>query len=91
MRNFIRDEKALAWIWAISLISLALSAVVYFPLSYAFEHLYAFIIGGYTFTGDTYYALVAIQFITSYLLVFGTILTINWAIVNAKSSAYSEG
>ena len=88
MRSFLRDESALAWIWAISVISLALGAVVYFPLSYTWQHLYAFIVGDYVFTGDTYYALVAIQFIISYLLVFGTILTINWAIVNAKASQY---
>jgi hypothetical protein len=88
MRNVIRDKSGLAWIWAISIISLALGAVVYFPLSYVWEHLYAYIIGDYTFVGDTYYGLVAMNFILSYLLAFGLVFTINWAIVNAKASSY---
>ena len=88
MRNFRKNQSGLAWIWAVALLSLILMPIIYFPLSYVFDHLYATITGSYTFTGDTAYGLAAIKMIISFLLFIGVLIVINWAIVQSKASSY---
>ena len=89
LKRFYHDENALAYIWGMCLICVVLSAVVYFPLSYVWDHLYASITGTYVFTGDTAYGLTAIKLLLSFLLVFVLVALIKLAIVNAKSQQYS--
>ena len=87
-KGFIQNKSALAYVWAMGALAIGLNVAVYFPLSYAFEHVYALIVGSYQFTGDTALGLAAISFICSSLLAIGLIFTINWAFVNAKASQY---
>jgi len=87
--SFQKDESALAWIWAMCIICIALSAVIYFPLSYTWDHLYNYIAGQYTFTGDTAFGLATIKLILSFLLALVLVALINWSIVNAKAENYS--
>jgi hypothetical protein len=70
------------------LIGLVLMPVVYFPLSYAWDHLYVYIAGTYTFTGDSASAITAIKLIISYMLALGVIFFLNWMIVNSKAQQY---
>jgi hypothetical protein len=88
LRKFLKDTSGLAWIWAMLVIYIVLGAVVYFPLSYAWDHIYVAIVGDYTFTGNTLAGILAIKFIISYLLVFGLLFAINWAITNSKAEQY---
>ena len=89
-KNFRADTKGLAWIWAMGAIFIILGAIVYFPLSYAWDHVYVAIVGNYTFTGNTASGLSVIQLIISYLLAFGILFTINWMIVNSKAENYNQ-
>jgi glucan phosphoethanolaminetransferase (alkaline phosphatase superfamily) len=88
-RNFIKDDEALAYIWALCVIGIFLMAVVYFPLSYVYDHLYNYITGSYTFTGDTAAGLAVMKLISSFMLTLGFLFFINWAIVNSKAQQYS--
>jgi hypothetical protein len=88
-RSLIKDTSGLAWVWAMSAITIVLGAVIYFPLSYVWQHLYAYIVADYVFTGDTALGLAAINLLLSYLLAIGLVILINWAIVQSKSENYS--
>jgi accessory gene regulator protein AgrB len=88
LKNFINNKEGLAYILAMFFLSIVLDVAVYFPLSYVWDHLYAYITSGYTFTGDTLYGLEAIQLIISYLLAIGLIFTVNYMFVNAKAQQY---
>ena len=72
-----------------SALTVVLGAIIYFPLSYVWQHLYTYIVGQYIFTGDTYYGLIAINLILSYLLAIGFVILINWAITQSKAENYS--
>ncbi len=87
-RSWVRDERALAAALGIALISVLFMPFVYFPLSYAWDQVYAAIVGGYTFTGSTAYAVTFVQILVSYLLGFGILFTVNWVIVQAKAGRY---
>lgn len=90
MRSFRRDQKGLAWVIGVALISIFFIPVVYFPLDYAWDQVYATITGDYVFTGSIALAITAVQIIVSYLVVFGLLFTINWAIVQAKAGRYNQ-
>ena len=90
MRNFRQNTSGLAYVWAVCLLTIILMPIVYFPLSYVWDHLYASITGSYTFTGDTALGLAAIKMIISLLLVIGMVIMINWGIVQSKSSSYGN-
>ena len=87
-KGFIKNTSGLAWVWAVAVLCVLLMPVIYFPLSYVFDHLYAYITGSYTFTGDTAYGLSAIKLIISFLLFIGVVIVINWSIVQAKAQSY---
>ena len=87
-RSFISDTSGLAYIYAMFFLAIPLMFVVYFPLSYVWDHLYAFIVGQYTYTGDTALGIAAKQFIISYLLAFGLIFNTVWSFINSKASQY---
>jgi glucan phosphoethanolaminetransferase (alkaline phosphatase superfamily) len=88
LRNFRQNTSGIARIWAIGIIFIILGAVVYFPLSYTWDHVYTAIVGTYTFTGNTASGIALIKLIISYLLAFGVLITINWMIVNSKAEQY---
>jgi hypothetical protein len=87
MNPFKHDTSGLAWIWAIAILTFVMMPVIYFPLSYVFDHLYVSITGTYTFTGDTAYGLAAIKLIVSFLLFIGVVIVINWSIVQSKAQS----
>ena len=87
-RKFLKNNSGLAYIYAVGLLSFLLMPFVYFPFSYAFDHVYTLIVGDYTFTGTTALGIAAIQFIMSYMLAFGAIFTVAWMIVNAHAQQY---
>lgn len=91
MRNFVKDERAIVWAWAMLIIALILGAVIFFPLSYAWDQVYTNIVGQYTFTGDTALGITVIQIIMSYMMGFAVIFGVNWLIVQSKSEAYANG
>ena len=90
LQKFRQNRIALAYIWAIAAIMLVLGAIIYFPLSYAWDAVYANIVGSYTFTGTTALGITVIQLIVSYTLAFSVIFTVNWMLVNAKAGAYNQ-
>ena len=89
-QNLWRDTRAIAYVWALGLIALVLGAVIYFPMSYAWDAVYASIVGQYVFTGVTAEGISVIQIIISYLMAFMAVFVVNWIIVNSKSEAYGQ-
>lgn len=89
MRNWHRNQQGLAWVIGIAIIAILFMPIVYFPLDYAWDVVYISIVGDYVFTGSTASAIVMVQFIISYMLAFGLIFVVNWAIVQAKSGRYN--
>jgi hypothetical protein len=88
LNNFRSNRKGIAWVIGTAIISLFLMPFVYFPLSMAWDQTSTAITGAYVFTGSAASALVVVQFIISYALVFGLVFTIAWAITNAKAKRY---
>lgn len=79
-----------AWVIGVAIISIVLMPFVYFPLDYAWDMTLQAITADYTFTGVTASALTVVELIISYLCAFGLLITINWAIVQAKARSYQE-
>ena len=90
MRNFVKNESAIVWAWAMLAIMLVLGAVIFFPLSYAWDQIYTNVVGQYTFTGDTALGVAAIQLIMSYMMAFAVMIGINWLIVQSKAEGYNQ-
>jgi hypothetical protein len=88
--KFKHDQVGLAYVWAMAAIMIVLGAIIYFPLSYAYDAVYTNIVGNYTFTGTTALGITAIQLIVSYMLGFLVIFTVNWMLVQAKMQRYTE-
>jgi hypothetical protein len=92
MRSFFRDfrsnRRGIAWALGVAVLSILLMPIVYFPLSVAWDNVYYAVTDGYVFTGTTASAITVVQVIISYLIVFGLLFTINWAIVQAKARRY---
>ena len=84
MKNLIKDKSGLMWIWGVAAIALVLGAVIYFPLSYAWNAVYTEVVGDYVFTGTTALGINVIVFIVSYLMSFIVIAVINWMLVQSK-------
>lgn len=89
MRSFIKDERAIGWVLGVAIIAILLMPVVYFPLDYAWDLVFLQITGDYTFTGTIGLAVDTVRIIINYLLVFGLLIVINWAVVQAKARSYS--
>ena len=89
-KNFLANTSGISWVWGIFVIFLVLGAVVFFPLSYAWDTIYQNVVGQYTFTGDTALGITVIQLIMSYMMAFAVIFAVNWMIVNSKASAYDQ-
>ncbi|MFA5366127.1 MAG: hypothetical protein WC325_13175 [Candidatus Bathyarchaeia archaeon] len=89
LRKLKNDKSGVGWVLGVAILCLLFMPVVYFPLSYAWDNVYAVFTGSYVFTGITASALTVVELIIDYLLVFGLLFTINWAIVQAKSKRYS--
>jgi hypothetical protein len=88
MKRFRNNRKGIAWVIGTAVLSLFLMPVVYFPLSMAWDQTATAITGTYEFTGSAASALIVVQFIISYALIFGLLFTIAWAITNAKAKRY---
>jgi len=88
MRSFLKDKRAVGWVFGVAAISILIMPFVYFPLDYAWDQVYVSIVGDYTFTGTTASAITVVQVIISYMCAFGLLFTINWAIVQAKAQRY---
>lgn len=89
LQSFKKNESGVGWVIGVAIISILLMPFVYFPLSYTFDQFYAVITDGYVFTGVYANAIRVVQIIISYLVIFGILFTLNWAIVQAKSKRYS--
>ena len=87
-RNFRKNTKGIGWVLGVAFLSLALTPIVYFPLSYAWDQIYGFITDSYTFTGITASSTLAVQLIISYLMAFVVFFTASWAITQAKRARY---
>jgi hypothetical protein len=83
-----KDKSGVGWVLGVAVLSILLMPFVYFPLSYAWDQVCLFITDSYVFTGVYANALNVVKFLISYLLVFGFLFTINWAIVNSKARRY---
>jgi ABC-type sulfate transport system permease subunit len=88
LRSFKNNRQGIAWVIGVAFLSVALMPVVYFPLSMAWDQTYAAVSEAYVFTGIYVNVITVVQFIISYVLVFGLLFTIAWAITNAKSRRY---
>lgn len=89
LTKFRNDKRGIAWVLGTAVVSLFIMPIIYFPLSYAWDQVYAAITSGYTFTGTSALAITAVQMILSYLMAFGVLFTIVWASVQAKKSRYT--
>jgi hypothetical protein len=85
LRRFREDRRGVAWVVGVAVISILLMPVVYYPLDYAWDVVFYSVTGGYVFTGTTASAVTFVKVIINYLIVFGLLFTINWAIVQAKA------
>ena len=88
LKRLRSNRSGSSYVLGIAILSIAFTPVMYFPLSYAWDQAYTVITANYTFTGVTASALTVVQFIISYMLIFGIIFTINWAVVQAKQRRY---
>lgn len=88
--RFRRDRRGVAWVLGVAVLGVLLMPVVYFPLSYAWDQLYALVTDGYVFTGVYANALMVVQIIISYLLAFSLLFIVNWAVVQAKARRYQN-
>ncbi len=88
MKKFLSDRRGVAWVYGVAVISILLMPIVYFPLDVAWDAIFESVTGSYVFTGSTASAITFVQVIINYLLVFGLLFTINWAIVQAKARRY---
>lgn len=79
----------MGWVVGVAVISILLMPVVYYPLSYAWDAVFYPVTDMYVFSGTTAYAIIFVQVIINYLVVFGLLFTINWAIVQAKARRYN--
>ena len=89
LQRFRRNQQGVAWVIGVAVISILLTPVVYFPLSAAWDAVYYSVTDNYVFTGTTASSIMFVQVVISYLVVFGLLFTINWAIVQAKSRRYN--
>jgi hypothetical protein len=89
LRRFREDRRGVGWVVGVAVISILLMPVVYYPLDAAWDSVFYFITADYVFTGSTASAITFVQVVVNYLLVFGLLFTINYAIVQAKARRYN--
>ena len=87
-RNFVKDNKGIAWILGVAILSIVFLPIVYFPLSYAWDQIDGSITGNYAFTGVTLSSLTVVRLIISWLMGFSVFFTIAWAFTQSKKSRY---
>jgi hypothetical protein len=85
MKKLLHDNSGVGWVIGVAVISILLMPVVYYPLDSAWDSVFYSVTGNYVFTGSTASAVTFVQVIINYLLVFGLLFTVNWAIVQAKA------
>lgn len=88
LTRFKRDQKGIAWVIGVFVITLALMPVVFFPMQLAWDQVEGAITDNYTFTGSMASSFVVVNVTINYILVFGIIYSIAWAITNAKAKKY---
>ena len=88
-KSFRKSTSGIVWAWAMVFIMIVLGAVLYFPLSFAWDAVYSNVMGEYVFTGNTALGITVIQLIVSYLMAFSVIFAINWLIVQSKQEGYT--
>lgn len=86
LKKFRKDNRALAWLWIVGFVlTIPMTALVYFVLDYPFDIIATYVEGTVTFTGAMAYAWATTHFIISYLLGFVLIFATLWVIINSKS------
>lgn len=85
LRSLWLDNCGVAWVVGVAVISILLMPVVYYPLDAAWDVVFYSVTGGYVFTGTTASAVTFVQVLINYLIVFGLLFTVNWALVQAKA------
>jgi uncharacterized membrane protein YjjP (DUF1212 family) len=88
LKKLLKDNRGVGVVLGIAVLSFILLPLVYFPLSYAWDTFFIKVTGSYVFTGITANAIVFVNVLISWLIIFGLLFTINWAIVQAKSRRY---
>jgi hypothetical protein len=88
LKRFRNSRSGVGWVIGVALISVVLAPFVWFPLAYAWDQVYANVVGSYTFTGDYVYAIAIVQVFVSYIIVFTLIATVMWAIIQAKARKF---
>lgn len=88
LASIVNDNSGIAWVLGVAVLSILLMPLVYFPLSYTWDQFSELVYGEYVFTGVYAASIRVVQVIISYLLAFGLLFTINWAIVQAKARRY---
>jgi thiamine transporter ThiT len=88
-KKLLADQKGVAWILAVAVLSICFMPVVYWIVGAPYDFLVNYITGVYTFTGTTASALVLVRLLISYLLAFFLVGVTAWAIINAKAEQYS--
>ena len=86
MGKFRQDKSALAWIWVVAVLTIAMAPFVYWALDWPFDIINANIAALYTFTGPLAFALSTVTTIIHYLLAIGMFFVVLWAILNAKNT-----
>lgn len=89
MRSLRRNNSGVGWVLGVAVLSILIMPVVYFPLDMAWDQVYYTITDSYTFTGSFASAITVVQVIISYLVPFGLLYTVAWAIIQAKARKYA--
>lgn len=89
MRSLRRNNSGVGWVLGVAVLSIIIMPVIYFPMSYAYDQVYYQIAGDYTFTGAFVNAILVVQILLNYTIIFGLFYTVAWAIIQAKARKYS--
>lgn len=88
LKKLRSDRRGVGWVLGVAVLSIVFMPVIYFPLCYAWDNMLVVFTSNYTFTGVTANVITIVRMLIAYMLVFGVLFTINWAIVQAKMRRY---
>jgi hypothetical protein len=79
------NRTGIAWVWAVAAISIAFMPFVYWAIGWPYDLVVTQVLSLYTFSGFMASALTAVRLIISYLLAFGLIFIVIWALVQSRT------
>jgi flagellar biosynthesis component FlhA len=90
LKRFIENKQAILPIWGIAACVIIFFPLLYWVLSVFLDNLATSVFGIYTFVGVTASSWTLVKTLISALPVIILIITLVWASVNSKASAYEQ-